>query len=63
MILTAKFEPRDMVPPKLWEQIGQALARVLDNYGLNVVIRVDREEEAASHQRYWAWVEEQRKNG
>lgn len=60
MILTAKFEPRDMVPPKVWEQTRQALARVLDMYGFNVTIREDRQDELDANQRYWTWVEEER---
>lgn len=60
MILTAKFESHEVVPPKVWEQCRQALAHVLDSYGFGVTIREDRESEMEAHQRYWEWRAEER---
>lgn len=60
MILTATFEAKDVVPPKLWEQCRAALAATLGLYGFQPTIREDASSELDAHQRFWEWREKER---
>lgn len=60
MILHAKFETTDTMPPAVWRQLARAINSLFANYGVEVHVREDREAELAMHTRYWEWAREER---
>lgn len=59
MILSARCEPTEMVPPKVWAQLKHLFVSQAALYGVHLKISEDPVNLMALEARYFEWVEEE----
>lgn len=55
MILDAKFESTDCLPPRVAQELAVALTSLFAKWGIDLTLRIDRQTENDTYVRFWEW--------